>query len=481
MGNYFGFGGDAGDDEEEEAKQLDSWRPQSEAGLAGLRKKRDKDKASSESSHDESGQSESQDGASSEASQEDSIAGDSVEGESEGKAESDAAGSEKGSEGDSDADSEEGKQADMMQKQRDAKRKKKIVVRMDFEPLLSLHEPLSVIVEEPANLFAHRKRKKTGKQGAAQQAAIDDAQNANRRKAKMAAEWLIDMGLDDCLLKELAQSIGEDPDELKYAIIQSNRFTVDEDGVVKRTMLQKIFDVMESDVETFREVLEKLVLELQEEEDIVENQMRDAIRGSMQELRLKMAQDVELLEHVDLEAEAADARQEEKEARSKEKEAKARKRGDAAQQEEESSSDDDGDFSMNKEAERRALAFRRVQVQKKIEDFLRLYTKGQNLIKISKGKKYHRRVYIDTVKKSLVIQGATGPKLYAFAKMKDVDMDVRTTPEGRVENLVVCAIENSGRITKELTLCFPDHAKANQFVNCITLFSAALRPQRGQK
>lgn len=462
------------------AKQLDSWRPQSDTGLAGLRKKRDKDKASSESSHDESGQSESQDGASSEGTQEDSIAGDSVEGESEGKAESDAAGSEKGSEGDSDADSEEGKQADMMQKQRDAKRKKKIVVRMDFEPLLALHEPLSVIVEEPADLFAHRKRKRGGKAGSAQQAAIDDAQNANRRKAKMAAEWLIDMGLDDCLLKELAQSIGEDPDELKYALIQSNRFTVDEDGVVKRTMLQKIFDVMESDVETLREVLDKLVVELQEEEDAVENQVRESIRGSNGELRLKLAQDVELLEHVDLESEAIEARAEEKEQRTKEKELRARKRGEA-QDEDESSSGDEGDFSMNKEAERRALAFRRVQVQKKIEDFLRLYTKGQNLIKISKGKKFHRRVYIDTVKKSLVIQGATGPKLYAFAKMKDVDMDVRTTPEGRVENLVICAIENNGRITKELTLCFPDHAKANQFVNCITLFSAALRPQRAPK
>ena len=27
---------------------------------------------------------------------------------------------------------------------------------------------------------------------------------------KVAAEWLIDMGLDDCVLKELAQAIGED-------------------------------------------------------------------------------------------------------------------------------------------------------------------------------------------------------------------------------------------------------------------------------
>ena len=71
MGNWF-FGGDAGDDEEEEAKQLDSWRPQSDTlALANLRKKRDKEKASSESSQDESGQSESQDGGSSTASAED--------------------------------------------------------------------------------------------------------------------------------------------------------------------------------------------------------------------------------------------------------------------------------------------------------------------------------------------------------------------------------------------------------------------------
>merc|ERR1719440_1408251 len=243
-------------------------------------------------------------------------------------------------------------------------------------------------------------------------------------------------------------------------------------------MLQKCLDVMESDIETFKEVLEKLVLELQEDERVVEKHMRESIRNSLGELRLKQAQDVELLEHVDLEAEADEARAEEKEKRQREKEMRARRAGKTG--DDDSSSDEGDDFGMNKEAEKRALAFRRVQVQKKIEDFLRLYTKGQNLVKISKGKKYHRRVYIDTVKKSLVIQGATGPKLYAFAKMKDVDMDVRTTPEGRVENLVVCAIENNGRITKELTICFPDHAKANQFVNCVTLFSAALRPQKGR-
>jgi len=59
--------------------------------------------------------------------------------------------------------------------------------------------------------------------------------------------------------------------------------------------------------------------------------------------------------------------------------------------------------------------------------------------------------------------------------MKEVDIETRTTKEGRVETLVVCAIEKGGRIVKELNLSFPDQAKANTFVNCVTLFSLALR------
>merc|ERR1711979_125510 len=123
-----------------------------------------------------------------------------------------------------------------------------------------------------------------------------------------------------------------------------------------------------------------------------------------------------------------------------------------------------------------ALAFRRIQVQRKIEDFLKSYTRGQNLTKINaKGKRYHRRVYVDTAKKSLVVQGASGPKFFPFASMKEVDIETRTTKEGRMETLVICAIEKSGRIVKELNLAFPDQARANTFVNCLTLFSHALR------
>ena len=44
--------------------------------------------------------------------------------------------------------------------------------------------------------------------------------------------------------------------------------------------------------------------------------------------------------------------------------------------------------------------------------------------------------YIDTGRKSLVVQGANGPKAYEFAHMREVDMESRTTKEGRLETLV---------------------------------------------
>merc|ERR1712050_448868 len=92
---------------------------------------------------------------------------------------------------------------------------------------------------------------------------------------------------------------------------------------------------------------------------------------------------------------------------------------------------------------------------------------------------YHRRVYIDTTRKSLVVQGASGPKFFPFVSMKEVDIETHTTKEGRVETLVICAIERGGRIVKELNLSFPDQAKATTFVNCVTLFMLALRSGAG--
>ena len=52
-----------------------------------------------------------------------------------------------------------------------------------------------------------------------------------------------------------------------------------------------------------------------------------------------------------------------------------------------------------KDTEQRAIEFRRIQVQRKAEDFLRHYTKGQNLVKVVGNKRYHRRVYLDTGRK----------------------------------------------------------------------------------
>merc|ERR1719311_1950951 len=102
-----------------------------------------------------------------------------------------------------------------------------------------------------------------------------------------------------------------------------------------------------------------------------------------------------------------------------------------------------------------------------------------NLVKINaKAKRYHRRVYVDTKKQALVVQGAGGPKFFPFASMREVDLETRTTKEGRVETLVIIAIEKGGRIVKELNLAFPDQGKANTFVNCMTLFSLALRQAR---
>lgn len=462
------FGGKAADDdEEEEQAELNAWRPAADQQQHQLVRRKKLSSKSSESSDDHSGSQVSEDASSV------SVVSDEASSEGDQKSED---GSGKSSSKDDASEAESEAEIAEEEKKRDARKKKKIVVSMYFEPLLDLHQALGTIVEEPKDLFAHGKHMK--KHQRMEQAAIEDAQATNRAKAKATAEWMTDMNLEDCVLTELAQVLGEDPDELRYALVQSGRFEVDPDGHVTRTVLQKIFDVMESDIETLAEVLEKLADEAEEA------QVRESIKASQGELRIKEANDIVLIEHVDLAEEANRAKEDDKEKRQKEKDDKRKqkqRRGKKnIEEEEESSSDDEeeegGFAAANREAERKALAFRRVQVQRKIEEFLKLYTKGQNLTKINaKGKRYHRRVYVDTSKKSLVVQGASGPKFFLFQNMKEVDIDTRTTKEGRVETLVICAIEKGGRIVKELNLAFPDPAKANTFVNCVTLFALALR------
>jgi len=297
-----------------------------------------------------------------------------------------------------------------------------------------------------------------------------------RAKAKLVAEWMNDQDLSECEVKELALTLNEDVDELRFALVQSKRFEVDEEGMAKKTLLQQILDIMEHDIETVQEVLDKF----EDKVDLAD--LKECVETSENQLRIKVANDIELLERVDLEAEQKLEREQEKEMRFREKEEKRlmkmkRGRKQSAQEKDsssDSSSEDEG--NVNKEAERKALAFRRLQVQRKIEDFLKAYTKGQNLVKVTaKGKRYHRRVYVDTARKALVVQGASGPKFFPFASMKEVDMETHTSKEGRVETMVICAIAKRGRIVKELMLIFPDQAKANTFVNCVTLFSVALR------
>lgn len=486
MGNIiFGNDDDADEDDVTQA-ELERWRPKpGDAFQFAIAKRK---KASSKSSDSSETQSESaasesdskSEQSQSEASQSASEAGTprSGGGGSE-KTESSKEGSEGGSSDDEDAEAALAK--------KDAKRKKKVVVRMEFEPLLSLHEPLAAIVEEPVELFTATGRKEARKRARAgkQNLAIDGAVQSFRKKAKLVAQYMAENQLETCTLRDIANAMGEDIDELRYALAQSGNFAVDEEGNITRTLRQRIVDVMENDIETLQEIAEKIF-------EAEEDEIRQSIQDSDGTLRLKVANDIELVERVNLEREAKEAKAEAKEQRKKEKEAKAKaKRGRKKKGEDDDSDDSsstDGDDeeeeadALHKEAEKKALAFRRVQVQRKIEEFLRVFTKGQNLTKINnKGRRYHRRVYVDTTKKSLVVQGAGGPKFFPFASMREVDLETRTTKEGRVETLVIIAIEKGGRIVKELNLSFPDQGKANTFVNCMTLFSMALRGAAAKK
>mmetsp|Transcript_29886 Transcript_29886/g.86879 ORF Transcript_29886/g.86879 Transcript_29886/m.86879 type:complete len:477 (-) Transcript_29886:88-1518(-) len=470
MGNHLFGGGNADAEEEQDDERLRRWRPAQGHHLYGAFARKKQSSKSSESSDEGSGGSDGQ----SVASSAEKLDSESEKSESHADDKSDKSGGQEGQSSDEDDEIEEGKEL----ARTDDKKKKKVVVRMEFEPLLALHEPLPEDMQAPAELFAQTRRKR--KVERAEKAALEDARAQFRRKARAVAEWMLDMGLDEVKIAELARALGEDIDELRYALVQSGRFTVDDDGDVRRALPQKIMDIMESDIETLQEVVDKLL-------DVSESAVRAAVSASNGELRLKLANDIELIERVDVEAEEKMQRDEERERRMRQKEEKRRaktrkKRGAKSIEDEEdkesesSSSGEEGGTGVNKEAEKKALAFRRLQVQRKIEEFLKVYTKGQNLTKINaKGKRYHRRVYVDTSRKALVVQGANGPKFFPFASMKEVDIETRTTKEGRVETLVICAIEKRGRIVKELNLAFTDQARANTFVNCVTLFSLALR------
>lgn len=473
MGVVFSLFSQEEDVEEEEQERLKRWRPAAEhVQLAALRRKKQA-KTSEDSEDGSAGHPDDQSASSAAGPDSESSADDHS---NKGDVEVRSKGSDDGESSTSNSEKEEEQAVEVHD---DMRRKKTVVVRMEFDPLLSLHEPLEKSIEEPAQLWANMKRSK--KVEREERSVLDSAIVHNRGKAKAVADWMAENEFEDCNLFEVAAGLGEDPDELRYAITACKRFEVDEESTVHKTFLQRVFDAMESDIETVNEVLEKLAVYEADEEDI-----KDAVEKSGGELRLKLANHIQLLERVDLQAELRHQRALEKNQRLKEKEEKRKaraKRGrKAIQQEDEEDDDDDsseeggGGSLLNKDAERKALAFRRLQVQQKIEEFLKIYTRGQNLQKINaRGRRYNRRVYVDTTKRALVIQGARGPSFFPFVNMKEIDIDTSTNKDGRVETHVICAMEKAGRIYRELILVFPDQQKANTFVNCLTLFSQALR------
>eukprot|EP00435_Cladocopium_sp_Y103_P024787 s3045_g6.t1 len=184
-----------------------------------------------------------------------------------------------------------------------ARERKKIIVRMEFEPLLSLNKPLGTMLEEPAEIFS------TGKGG-------------KRNK------------------------------HIDFALERSKRVMVDDDHVVTKTVVQRVFDVMESDMATMTEILHKLG-------DATNADVRAAVKDSL-EFKIRVANDTELIERVDPEEEQRAKREEEKVLRMKEKMAKKnelQKRRKRNKKEEDGEADSDSSEELGGEgaAEKRAL------------------------------------------------------------------------------------------------------------------------------
>mmetsp|Transcript_44457 Transcript_44457/g.85514 ORF Transcript_44457/g.85514 Transcript_44457/m.85514 type:complete len:476 (-) Transcript_44457:41-1468(-) len=389
-------------------------------------------------------------------------------------------GKSKGSDEDKDSsDDSEVEGVGAFQVQETVTSKHKFVVKMEFGPLFSLHEALEKELDKPAKLWQTNKASK--KTQRAERAALESVLAARRDKAKLLADWMAKMELEECMLLEAAVALNVDSSELRYAITSSKKFEVDQEDKVKKTLVLQLLECMESDIETVKDVLDKHVVH-----GVDLNDLKAAVEASDGELHFKEANGVHLLERVDIHAEMGVQRALEKEKKLHEKGAKqvkARrswrsKKDDKGSDESSSSSDNDTDVKsvLNREAEKKALALRRLQVQRKIEEFLNLYTRGQNLQKInSKGQRYNRRVFVDINRRALVIQGASGPRFFPFINMKEIDIDTHTSKEGQLETQVTCAMEKTGRVYKELILCFSDQQRASTFVNCMTLFSQALR------
>lgn len=345
----------------------------------------------------------------------------------------------------SDSSGEDDAQKQQLQDIRNEKTRQ--IARMEFEPILALIEPEEDEEREeygdPADLIqAKRKGKKKRVLGAGSSMSMGEAIEWVRKILKEMDEEHKDVELPS----ELASSLGVEERLLRDAVAYAGDCVMeireDDDGnqVFEKMLGQKIWEeIFEGDGEPVS------VVQLVDVLDCTEDEVLEAVEdaGGVLELFLKKKNQY---------------------VKAKEGVADMLDRTVGAEVDEET-----------QESELRAIEFRRIQVQRKAEDFLRQYTKGQNLVKIVGNKRYNRRVYLDTGRKSLTIQGASGPKHYMFEDMREIDMESRTTKEGRLETIVTIAVERSGVVHKELVLSFPDQQKGNTFVNCLSLFAMALR------
>lgn len=409
--------------ENADQKRLEQWRPTTEKFQLNEAKK--KQAAEDEQNEEDDDDDDDKD--------QESVASGSEKGKGVA-ASTDSDKSDEDDEDDEDAEAEK----EMMQRNI-----KKVICQMEFEPLLAIEDGIIGDMVDPADLLKDggkkKRRRRRGRPG-----GMDE---------KVAVDWVRKL-LDH--MKEEGKEV-ELPDEAAVALETDTKVILeavevagpgiidiseDENGIkmLEKTLAQKIIDEINDSDED--------VVKLKDLCDLLDCDEDEIVEAVEQSDGCLTKQD-------------------------KKRGALIRKVCDLIDADQLDDSDDDG---VAKEADKKAMEFRREQVQRKVEEFLMVYSKGVNLTKIAtNGKRYHRRVYVDTAKKSLIIQGASGPKMFAFATMRDIDMETRTTKEGRTETLVIIALERGGRITRELTISFPDQHKANQFVNCMSLFSMALR------
>lgn len=319
----------------------------------------------------------------------------------------------------------------------------KQTARMEFQPILELlEEEAEEDFAEPAELIQVKRKQKKKKHVATSAMGMGEAIELVRKILKIMVEEHKDVELPSEVAKTLDTPEKTLRDAVAYAGDGILELREDEDGnqVFEKCIGQKIFEeIQDNDGEPLA------VKDLGDTLDEDDATILEAVEDSGGVLEIEMKRKKEQVKIRDGAVDMLDRVEE---------------------------GEDDEEL---KETEQRAIEFRRIQVQRKAEDFLRHYTKGQNLVKVVGNKRYHRRVYLDTGRKALVIQGARGPKMYLFEHMREIDLESKTTKEGRLETLVTIAVEKNGRVYKEIVLSFPDQHKGSTFVNCLSLFAMALR------